>query len=179
MGRLIIVSSVSGAGKTTLVDSAVSNYDLYKLKTCTTRTRRAEEIGNEYYFFSKDEFDENVKNNEFFEHAEVYGNNYGLLKREIEKSYERNCIVVLDVQGAQTARMLYDNVVTIFIEPPSVDELKYRIIKRNTGSADVECRLSEVDKELEEMNKFTYIVRNGSLDVMTEHFSQIIEDVIN
>jgi guanylate kinase len=178
MGQLIIVSSVSGAGKTTLVDDAISKYDLYKLKTCTTRKVRPEENGSEYYFYNKDEFSEYIKTGQFFEHAEVYGNYYGLLNTEIEKFKESNTIVVLDVQGSATARELYPEAITIFIEPPSIDELKYRILKRNTGGEDAERRLAELDIEMKEMPKFTHIVKYGTLDEMTNQFGEIIKSLL-
>lgn len=179
MGKLIIVSSVSGAGKTTLVDIVSETYNLYKLKTCTTRSPRHGESGDEYYFFTSEEFIDNIKNDEFFEYAEVYGNKYGLLKSEIEKSIEQNCIAVLDVQGAETARQLYPNAFTIFIEPPSVDELKYRIIKRNTSNDDVERRLTQIEFEMQEIEKFNYVVKNGSLYYMTQQINDIIKEILN
>jgi guanylate kinase len=178
MGKLIIVSSVSGAGKTTLVDVAVSKFDLYKLKTCTTRDIRPEEDGSEYYFYTKDEFNDYIDTNQFFEYAEVYGNYYGLLNTEVEKFNEGNSIVVLDVKGSATARELYPDAITIFIEPPSINELTYRIIRRNTGSDDVARRMDEVESEMKEMSKFTYVVKYDTLEAMTSQFNDIIKSVL-
>lgn len=178
MGKLIIVSSVSGAGKTTLVDEVILKYDLYKLKTCTTRKVRPEENGSEYYFYTKDEFSEYIKSGQFFEYAQVYGNYYGLLNSELEKCNETNSIIVLDVQGAETARELYPEAITIFVEPPSIDELKYRILKRNTGHSDVECRLAEIDIEMKQMPKFTHIVNYSTLDEMSNQFGGIIKSIL-
>ena len=179
MGQLIIVSSVSGAGKTTLVDNATILYNLYKLKTCTTRPVRPCERGDEYYFYSQEEFQDNIDSNEFFEYAEVYGNNYGLLTAEIEKFEEQNCIVILDVQGAETARNRYPDAVTIFIEPPSTQELKLRIMQRNTGTEDVERRLDKIDKEMLEVDKFTHIIHYDSYRAMTKQFNKVIEEIVN
>lgn len=179
MGQLIIVSSVSGAGKTTLVDKASVTYNLYKLKTCTTRAVRPEETGNEYYFYGIDEFMDNVECDEFVEHAEVYGNHYGLLKTELRKADDTNCIVIMDVQGAASARALYPDAVSIFIDPPSIEELKLRILKRNTGEGDTERRLAEIDSEMEQMKFFTYVVKNGSLPYMSNQFNDIIEKTID
>ena len=179
MGQLIIVSSVSGAGKTTLVDNAVKLYNLYKLRTCTTRPIRPEETGDEYYFYERDEFLDNVNRDQFFEYAKVYGNYYGLLNTEINKFNDGDCIVVLDVQGAATARRLYPNAITIFIEPPSLEELKFRIMKRNTGHEDVERRMNEINSEMSQINDFTHVVNYSSFTHMTENFNKLIKSVLN
>lgn len=179
MGKLIIVSSVSGAGKTTLVDKASIEYGLYKLKTCTTRHVRPEENGDEYYFFAVDEFLDNIDSNGFFEHAKVYGNHYGLLNSEIKKSEERNCIAILDVQGAETARAMYTDAITVFIEPPSRSELELRILKRNTGKTDATRRMYEFDSEMEQMKYFTHTVKYDTLSTMTNEFNQIIKSILD
>lgn len=175
MSKLFIVSSVSGAGKTTLVDNAASIYDLYKLKTCTTRAVRPEETGNEYFFLSKYEYDSYLAENAFFENAEVYGNYYGLLKSELDKSNIKHCVVILDVRGASTAKKLYPDAITIFIEPPSLEELESRISSRNTGSDDVKRRMSKIEEELSYESEFTYTVKYDKFENMITKFNNIIE----
>jgi len=175
MSKLFIVSSVSGAGKTTLVDNALSIYDLYKLKTCTTRAIRPEETGNEYFFLSKYEYDFYLEKNAFFENAKVYGNYYGLLKSELDKSNSKNCIAILDVQGAATAKKLYPDAITIFIEPPSLDELEIRISSRNTSSDDMKLRMSKIEEELSHKSEFIYTVKYDKNENMITKFNNIIE----
>lgn len=179
MGKLIIVSSVSGAGKTTLVDIAVDKFGLYKLKTCTTRPPRTEETGDEYYFYSVEEFIDNLENDEFFEHAEVYGNYYGLLNSEIDKHKDVNSIVILDVKGTKTAKELYPDAITIFIEPPSEEELEFRILKRNTSEEDASQRLAQIESEMKEMHKYDHIVKYDTLHNMTTQFNEIVKNSIS
>lgn len=175
MSKLFIVSSVSGAGKTTLVDNALSIYDLYKLKTCTTRAVRPEESGNEYYFLSKYEYDSYLSENAFFENAEVYGNYYGLLHSELDKCKIKNCIAILDVQGAETAYKLFPDAVTIFIEPPPLEVLKDRISKRDTGIDDMKCRISKIEHELSHVTTFTNIIKYDTYENMVSKFNDVIE----
>ncbi len=178
MSKLIIVSSVSGGGKTTLVDSVVSLYNLHKLKTCTTRPIREEEKGNEYHFINNSEFTSKISNSEFYEYANVYGNYYGILKTEIEISKTRNSIVILDVQGTRTIKYYYPQAITIFIEPPSVSELKKRIMSRNTSEADIKSRISQIDTEINEIKNFDYTIKSDSLSNMNAQFSNILKSIL-
>lgn len=179
MNKLFIVSSVSGSGKTTLVDYLVNELNITKLKTCTTRAVRPEETGDEYYFMDVDTFDKNVKDGLFIEHSIVYGNKYGLLYSELDRSKVAPCIIILDVQGAEKATSFYPEAETIFIDPPDIDILMERLLKRNTGSNDCEARIAMLHQELDCRNNYKYIIKNGSLDYMKEQIYSLVTGLLN
>lgn len=178
MSKIFIVSSVSASGKTTLVNHINFNYDLYKLKTCTTRNKRKEEYGHEYYFMGMDDFIDNIDNDEFVEHSLVYGKYYGLLKKEVEKNKNKNSIVILDVQGMQKFKKLYPQAITIFINPPPREILTQRLSERQTGMVDLGTRLSQIDEELNHIDLYDHRIEYGDLDYMKAQISKIIGDNI-
>ena len=180
MKPLIIVSSVSASGKTTLVEQSIKEFDLYKLKTCTTRDIREEETGNEYHFLTEEEFLWKAINQDaFIEHANVYGKWYGLSKEEIENNRDRNCIIILDVQGAKTLKELYPHSTTIFIKPPSPDEMLRRLSSRNTNQTDVRNRHIDSAREISQMRLYDLVVENGTREEMKIDFNNMIATTIN
>jgi guanylate kinase len=176
MNKIFIVSSVSGSGKTTLVNNAIKEFkkDLYKLKTCTTREKRPEETGNEYYFIKKPEFELKIKEDAFVEYSLVYGEYYGLLKKEVDKNKEKNCIVILDVKGFEKFKKLYPNCVSFFIDAPAKEELIKRLTDRNTPKDDIDNRIKEIDYEIEKMDLFDFIIPYNELEDMKWHFNKLI-----
>lgn len=180
MSNKFVISAVSASGKTTLVNSLLLTYpEIYRIKTCTTRAVRPEEIGDEYYFLSEDEVNEKINNDEFIEHSIVYGNHYGLTKHEIDTHSHINSVVILDVQGATKFKKVYEDAITIFIAPPPMDVLEKRLRARNTSDIDVINRLSETKDELEYMPKYDHIIPYGSLNQMTRKFFRVIEFYTN
>ena len=167
MPTKFIISSPSASGKTTLVNALLEAFPtMYRLKTCTTRPVRPEEKGNEYFFLTKEQAEEKIKNDDFVEYSTVYGNIYGLDKMEVERNLSRNTVVILDVQGTEKATTLYPSMKTIFIQPPPREILESRLKERNTNDADVNARLAEIDTELSYMNKYDHVVQYGSLTQM-------------
>ena len=173
--KLFVVSSIAASGKTTLVDYVTKKFNLYKLKTCTTRSIREEETGNEYYFVNDDKFCDAMERFEFIEFSNVYDKYYGLLKSEVENNKDKNCIVILDVKGTKKILKLYPEAVTVFILPPPYDEVKKRLLARNTDTNDVNLRLNQMEMELFEAENYEYSVKYGNLDDMKAKISEIIE----
>lgn len=174
--KLFVISSIAASGKTTLVDHVTEKFNLYKLKTCTTRPIRKEETGDEYHFIHQGiYFAAMIEADKFIEWARVYDYFYGLTKEEVEKNKDKNCIVILDVQGTQSITKLYPEAVTIFINPPPRSEVKKRLLARNTDDNDVEVRLETMNMELLEAENYEYRVKYGNLDDMKAEISKIIK----
>ena len=176
MSKKFVITSVSASGKTTLVNALLnSRPDMYRLKTCTTRPKRDEENGDEYYFLNKDLAEEKIRQNKFVEHSTVYGNVYGLTREEVDTHSTSNSIVILDVQGAQKFKQIYPDALTVFIEPPPLDILEVRLRERNTSEYDVQKRLAETREEMKYMDSFDFIVKYDSLIQMKRKFFRFID----
>jgi len=173
MGKLFVVSSPSASGKTTLVDKIVTEFNLEKLKTCTTRPIRKEEAGDEYYFLNKPCFEYKIEQDEFIEHSKVYKNYYGVYREEFEKFKEKDCIIILDVQGKEKVEKEF-KIVSIFIKPPSKETVEKRLNSRNTSKEDVNARLKYFETELEEIEKFDHVIEYGELNFMLWQMRQVI-----
>lgn len=177
---IILVASPSASGKTTLVNQAIDLFGLYRLITTTTRKQRPEETGSEYHFVTIDEFSVIKSTDGFVEFNEVYGNHYGLTKQEVETNTAKKCIAVLDVGGCATMKRLYgDDVKTVFILPPSVDELRQRLESRNINDDDENRRrLAAIDREVNESAWFDHVITSGELDKTIEQFNAVIGKII-
>ena len=175
MSKLFVVASPSASGKTTLVDYVSKEHNLYKLKTCTTRPIRKGETGDEYYFLNKPCFEFKMANGEFIEQSEVYGNYYGVLRTEIEKTKNRNCIIILDVQGKEIVENEFD-IISIFIKPPDKDVVLERLNSRNTNKEDVKARIEEFYTELEHLSLYKHVIEYGELKYMENQMECIIRD---
>lgn len=179
MGKQLIISSLSASGKTTLVDALLkARPNIYRLKTCTSREKRAEETGDEYYFYTKDEMNLMHICGEFVESTVVYSNIYGLTKNEIDSHSDCNVIVILDVEGMKKFKKSYPNSVSIFIEPPPVNELIKRLRDRNTSDFDLNTRINKMNAELKSITKFDHVVKYGSLDDMKTEFIGLVDHII-
>ncbi len=166
---LIVISSPSGAGKTTLVSALLSRVPQTRLSVSyTTRPPRPHEIdGKDYRFISQDEFERMRQRGEFLEWAEVHGHLYGTSRRMIEEILTAECDAVLDidVQGAAQVRKQFPDAVTIFILPPSFAELKRRLSSRGTETPEsLERRLHVARQEVLRYTEFQYLVVNDQLD---------------
>ncbi len=178
-GHLFIISGCSGVGKGTLIKKFLEkNPDVKLSVSATTRKpREGEENGINYFFISKEEFIKSVQNNEFLEHAEFSGNMYGTKKSYVEKKLKEGFDIILEieVQGAKQVKEKMPEALTVFIMPPSIEELETRLRGRHTEDEDaIQKRLSQVKREIEAGNKFDYKVINDNLDEAVISLQKII-----
>lgn len=179
-GILIVISGPSGAGKGTICKALLEKRDdLYLSVSATTREPRKGEVhGVNYYFKTKEEFIEKVKENDFLEWAEVYGNYYGTPKSKVEEMLEsgKNVILEIDIQGAlKVKENCGEDGVFIFILPPSMEELKQRIIKRGSETEEsLMKRFKSAYKEINFVSKYNYAVVNDEVETAVEKLESII-----
>lgn len=179
MGKKIVISSVSASGKTTLVNALTELYpDIYRLKTCTTRAIRPEENGDEYYFMEKHDMEVAVLCDSFIESSVVYGEYYGLTKKEVESHVDKDVLVILDVKGMKKFKKRYPDTLTMFIEPPPVAVLVDRLKARNTSDIDVHKRINEIRNELKSIKKYDVVIPYDTLSVMTSNFIKAVSNYI-
>jgi len=178
MSKLFVISAPSGAGKTTLIKSLLEDSSKRNLKlgiSCTTRSKRKNEINGESYLFkTKEEFQEMVEKEELLESAEVFGNFYGTPRKWVEKHLNKdiNIILELDWQGEKQIKENYPDAVSIFILPPSLEDLRERLNKRNQDSeSDIKKRLAQAKIEIINGCSFDKIIIN-------DNFESAIKDLI-
>jgi guanylate kinase len=179
-GTLFVVSSPSGGGKGTIIRRVLDVLpDLSYSVSFTTRTpRNNERDGREYFFVSRQVFDEMVAAGEFLEWACVHGNFYGTAKRQVadETSAGTDIVLEVDVQGAESVRELPLDSVTIFILPPSFEVLRERLIARGTDTAEeLEVRLRNAPNELRQYSKFDYVIINDQVERAAAQLAAIIQ----
>ena len=179
-GNLFLVSAPSGAGKTSIVNAALAaDSDTTVSVSHTTRPARGGEAdGDNYFFISDDEFTQMIANGEFLEHANVFGKRYGTSKAEVERkrSAGKNVILEIDWQGAQQVREVLPEATSIFILPPSVEELAQRLNTRGEDSAQsIEKRLSEAKLDMSQAKYFDFLVINADFDSAVSDFLRIIQ----
>ena len=185
--KLIIFSAPSGSGKSTLVQHLMTEYPELRLKfsiSCTSRAPRGtERNGVEYFFLSPDEFRQKISAGEFLEYEEVYQDKfYGTLKSQVETQAERgeNVVFDVDVKGGCTIKKYYgDRALSVFIQPPSVEELRKRLVGRATDAPEViEQRLAKAEYELTFADKFDKVIINDDLDVAKAEAYQIVSEFL-
>ena len=180
MSKLFVISAPSGAGKTTLIKSLLENSsrDLRLGISCTTRSKRKNEINGESYFFkTKTEFQEMVKNGDLLESAEVFGNLYGTPKQWVQEQLSQgiDIILELDWQGAKQIKENYPDAVLIFILPPSLKALQERLNKRNQDSeGDIEKRLAQAKIEITNGSSFDQVIINDNFELAINDLNLII-----
>lgn len=181
--QLIVLSAPSGAGKTTLAKHLLSTFPQFKFSvSATTRKPRPNEVdGKDYHFLSEEEFKQLIANGGFVEYEQIFGNYYGTLKSEIEKSLQKGEIVVfdIDVKGALSIKRLFPKEsFLIFISPPSIEVLKERLIKRGTESPEqLQKRWERIQMEMEQRDKFDYVLVNDDLEEAKKELIEIVQKV--
>ena len=182
-GLLIVISGPSGAGKGTVCKELMKKYNYNISISATTRSPREGEVdGVNYHFLDKKSFEEKLSRNEFLEYAQVYGNYCGTLKKGVEDELNKgnNIILEIDIQGTLQVQKVYKNAVYIFLLPPSINELKNRILKRGSETeSSFNLRFSSVGEELKYMNSYDYAVINDDLDSAVEKVHSIINTEMN
>ena len=178
-GTLFVVSSPSGGGKGTIIEHVLEKVEnLSYSVSYTTRAPRSKEVaGREYFFVSRDTFEEMIAAGEFLEWACVHGNFYGTAKNQIleQTAVGADIILELDVQGAAKVRQLLMDSVSVFILPPSYEVLKQRLIARGTDSAEeLAIRLRRAPEELREYSNFDYVIINDEVDKAARQLASII-----
>ena len=186
-GKLIIVSAPSGSGKSTIVNWLMQEHpelNLYFSISCTSRAPRGEEKdGVEYFFLTPEAFKEKIENDEFLEYEEVYENRfYGTLKAQVERQREagQNVVFDVDVKGGVNIKKYYgDKALSLFIQPPSVAELRRRLEGRGTDTPEaIEQRLAKAEYELTFAPKFDRVVINDDLETAKQETFNIIKDFL-
>lgn len=170
-GKIIVFSAPSGSGKTTIVHYLMSQIDnLHFSVSATSRAPRGNEInGKDYYFLTPDEFRAKIQNNAFIEYEEVYaGKFYGTLKQQVEKQLlnGENVVLDVDVKGGVNIKKIYgDQALTVFIQPPSIEVLKNRLLKRGTDSLEIiNDRIRKAEYEITFAPQFDKIIVNDVLE---------------
>ncbi|HLR49224.1 MAG TPA: guanylate kinase [Candidatus Sphingobacterium stercoripullorum] len=182
-GKLFIFSAPSGAGKTTIVKHLLNkfNQELSFSISATTRPPRGQEVdGRDYYFISKEAFQEKIKNKEFVEYEEVYnGIYYGTLQSEIQRIWDDGKSVVfdIDVVGGRNLKGIFQNqALAIFVQPPSLEELERRLSTRGTDSIEkVKERIEKAEYELDQAKFFDTILLNDNLPEACQQAERLIE----
>ncbi len=179
-GLLIVVSGISGSGKSTINKQICDrNQNVLLSVSCTTREKREGEIdGKDYYFITREEFEKKIENNEFLEYAVVHQTNYyGTPKSNIEELLKngKDVILEIDIQGAMKIKENYKEALCIFILPPSMDEIRRRLITRGTTDKDeLLRRFKSAYKELNGLTKYNYVVINDILENAVKKVESII-----
>lgn len=186
-GKMLIVSAPSGSGKSTIVNWLMKEHPelrLYFSISCTSRAPRGEEKdGVEYFFLTPEAFKEKIANKEFLEYEEVYENRfYGTLKAQVERQREagQNVVFDVDVKGGVNIKKHYgDQALSLFIQPPSVAELRKRLEHRGTDTPEaIEQRLAKTEYELTFAPQFDHVVVNDDLEKAKEETLRIVRDFL-
>lgn len=178
-GLLIVISGPSGAGKGTICKELLKDSNIWESISMTTRSPRDGEVpGVNYYYVSKEVFENDIKNNQFLEYAEVYnGTYYGTPKKEVISRLDNGIDVLLeiDIEGAKKVKESYPAAICIFIVPPSMKELKKRLVNRNTETKDkILERFKKAYQEVNEVTKYNYVVINDEVEEATNKIESIL-----
>lgn len=181
--RMIIIAAPSGAGKSSFVSRITREFPvLCDTVTYTTREVRAgESEGDPYHFVSTDRFHELLKQEFFVEYANVHGNMYGTPMHQLTDAWKVGRVIIMDVdvQGAETFKAKFPDAQTIFIIPPSIDELRRRVVKRDGKTPkDLEVRMANAQKEMMRADEFDFRVVNDDFEKSYAEFKKIIEELL-
>lgn len=188
LGRLLIFSAPSGSGKSTIINWLMTEHPELNLAfsiSCTSRAPRGtEQHGVEYFFLTPDEFRRRIAQNEFLEYEEVYADRfYGTLKSQVDRQLEagQNVVFDVDVKGGCNIKKFYgDRALSLFIQPPSVDELRNRLNKRATDAPEViEDRIARATYELTFASKFDRTIINDNLERAEQDVYLAVKSFLN
>ena len=184
--KLIVFSAPSGAGKTTLVRYILEAFSeiQFSISATSRKSRGKEKDGKDYYFLSREEFKNRVKNDEFIEYEEVYGGNYyGTLKSELNRIWKDKKIAIFDIDvvgGANIKGMFPDETLSIFVMPPSIEVLKRRLLERGDVSREeIDIRIKKAESELDYASKFDNIIINNDLEESKKIALTLIKEFID
>ena len=179
--QLVILSSPSGGGKSTVARHLLNVFPQFKLSvSATTRKKRPSELdGKDYYFLTKDEFEKAIANNDLIEYEEIFGNYYGTLKSQVNEAINRNekLLFDIDVKGALSIKKLYPDLsLLIFLAPPSIEILESRLRNRKTETEEqIQIRFKRAQMELAQSEKFDYVVVNDKLDETLTQIEELVK----
>jgi len=178
---MLILSSPSGAGKTTLSKKIQQKYKNFKISVShTTRRARPNEInGVDYFFVNENEFKKMINDNEFYEHAKIFDNYYGTLKKDVDKTILKNDLIFdIDWQGTkQLSKFKNLNLIKIYLITDNKEELKKRLIKRNQNTKEeIEKRFNSFDTDVKHWHDYDYIIINKNLDTCFRQIENIIKN---
>ena len=176
---MVILSSPSGVGKTTLTKKLQQKYNSFKISVShTTRSSRSNEVdGVDYFFVNETKFENLIKENKFYEYAKIFKNYYGTLKKNVDDNIKKNDIIFdIDWQGTkQLSKHKKLNLLKIFLITENKEELKKRLIKRNQNSQkEVDLRFKSFDEDIKHWNDYDYVVINKNLDACFRQIEEII-----
>ncbi len=186
-GKIIIITAPSGAGKTSITHYLLQTFPdklAFSISAATRKPRGTEKSGVDYYFMSEDEFRHKIQHDEFVEWEMVYeGKYYGTLKAEIERIWQQNKVPLLDidVKGAiHVQQQFTDTTLSLFIEPPSIEELTRRLTSRGTETIDsLEARINKASYELSFKHSFHKVILNSDLEKACQEAEAIVRKFIN
>ena len=178
---LVILSSPSGVGKTTLTKKIQQKYQSFKISVShTTRLPRSNEVdGVDYHFTSKKKFEELIKSNKFYEYAKIFGNYYGTLKKNVDEIIKKNDILFdIDWQGTkQLSKFNHLKLIKIFLITSNKQELKNRLLKRNQNTkSEIDKRFKSFDEDVKHWNDYDFIIINENLESCFKQIEGIIDD---
>lgn len=178
-GKIFVLSGPSGSGKNTVFDGLLQmNSNIAHTVSVTTRKPRTNEVdGVDYYFVSKEEFIDKINNDEFIEYVNYGDNYYGTLKSEVTRLFELGKIVILviEVRGAASIKQVFENAKSIFIYPPSLDELAQRLRSRGQNSEEeIRTRLSIAEDEMQLKDSYDFAVVNDDLKICIKNINDIL-----
>ena len=176
---MVILSSPSGAGKTTITKKIQQKYQSFKISVShTTRKPRSNEVdGVDYHFISKNEFEKLIKDQKFYEYAKIFDNYYGTLKQNVDELIKKNDIIFdIDWQGTkQLSKYKNLDLIKIYLLPPNKDELKKRLVRRNQNSdEEVHKRFKEFDEDIKHWQDYDYVLINENLENCYKQIEKII-----
>ena len=179
MTTVFIISAPSGSGKSTLVSRLLKNDErlMFSISYTTRKPRGTEENGHSYHFVSREEFEAKLAKGEFLEHAEVFGNYYGTHRSVLDqaRTQGKDLVLDIDVQGARQLKIKFPEAVTVFILPPSREELELRLRARGEDSEEViQRRLRDAADEIRNYNAYDYTIINRDRDQAAEVLSSIV-----